>query len=202
MMKYFVLSGTVAFVVLGELAIAVLEGPSGLTPADFFDTSIWGMMSAHAGLIAIWVALVGKAGPWRLAAAILALVLWMHVVVEWWSTWDMEDWCFLLLTIMGLASVLLMFARLLGVELTNVRDKRSEPDDPDHRWLQFTLRSMLSWTTALAVIMATYSSIVVYSSGASVGASGKGAAASFFPSGAGVGFLWDSPKSDPGTRIS
>jgi len=155
MMRYFVLLGTVAFVVLGQFALALLNGMRGEIPA-YFANIMLAMTPAHVGLISLWVGLGGKPGPWRLTAATVCIVLWMHWSPSLWEFPEVyfEWWYLILLGMTGLLSGLLMVARFLGVELTNVMDERPSATDADHRWLQFTLRSMLSWTAGVAMMIA------------------------------------------------
>jgi len=67
---------------------------------------------------------------------------------------DTIIWVFVLFMTTCIAGILLMGARFLGAELrvTNDADAVGGPN-PKRQWIQFSLRSLISWTTALALLL-------------------------------------------------
>lgn len=112
--------------------------------------------ASHGSLLGFWAALGGRATPWRLVVAAVGAVAAMRLLAQ---SELMSDepamFVFLLLLQMGVVSLVLMIARFLGAELTDVRPDAAAPVAPDRQWIQFSLGSLLSWTTAVAVLLAT-----------------------------------------------
>lgn len=106
----------------------------------------------QGSLLGIWAALGGKATPWRLVAGFVGAgaCIWML------GQPDLVFWACILLVQMVAMSALLFPARLLGLELADdFRHRSAGSSAPDGQWVQYSVRSLLSWTTACAVLLAT-----------------------------------------------
>ncbi len=148
--RWILFGSLVAFVVLGE-AVAMWIEPS----SDPVMVALCAVAPSHGSLLALWAALAGRATPWRFVIAFIAGLLWMWVML----LCDADGavlWGCVGIIQMVVLSVLLMAARLFGAELAGTLDD----DVPltvevDRPWVQFSLRSVFSWTTAVAVLLST-----------------------------------------------
>ena len=149
--RWILFGSLVAYVVLGE-AVTVWVDPVG---PDLIEVMACAVAPSHGSLLAVWAALGGRATPWRLVIALITAVLWI-----WVTLWCDTHYAIRLVCIgtiqMVASSVLLMTARLFGAELVGTLDDdvvlAVEVDRP---WVQFSLRSILSWTAAVAVLLST-----------------------------------------------
>jgi len=112
---------------------------------------------SHGSLLGFWAALGGRATPWRLVVVTVGAVVVMRLLASAnFGPVGPEMLVFLLLLQTGVVSLVLMIARFLGAELTDaLRPDAAAPVAPDRQWIQFSLGSLLSWTTAVAVLLAT-----------------------------------------------
>jgi hypothetical protein len=132
--------------------LVLLRGkPWGSWPsADWVFVLMLSMASSHGSLLGLWAALGGKATPWRFAAAFVAVVacIWML------GDSDLAFWVFVLLVQMVAMSGLLLLGRLLGLELADDLCRgRAEASAAEGPWVQYSLRALLSWTAACAVLL-------------------------------------------------
>ena len=109
---------------------------------------------SHGSLLAVWVAFGGKGSPWRLVAAVVGAIAWIWIEYNSEFRSDMPVEIIITSAQMVMSSALLLIARLLGLELADVLRIETAPNVPSGRpWVQFSLRSLLSWTAALAVML-------------------------------------------------
>lgn len=119
---------------------------------------------SQGSLLAIWAVCGGRPTPWRVVAAIVGIVVWIWVLGEpawveqdpWWSwSWSLLwGYCVcLLLCQMVPVTGLLLLARLVGVGVTHGSHSGTTTSRPR---LQFSIRSLLEWTTALAMLLGTF----------------------------------------------
>jgi len=183
--RWLLIGSVVAVTAVIDLVIIPWVGPWHDVP-DWLGFTMFAMAPCHGSLLAVWIALGGRATPWRLVAAVLGVAGWLWVL-NWFPDSDgysritqLELLTVILAAEMFLLSGLLMLARLLGLELTNTlrggrpsgplvlaRPSGLEPDDASHgdptqavadddgQWVQFSLRTLMSWTTAVAVLLST-----------------------------------------------
>ena len=155
--RWLLIGSVVAVTAVIDLVIIPWVWPSG--GSDW----IHAMAPCHGSLLAAWIALGGRGTPWRLVAAVLGVATWI-----WTSNWFfdsapypmrgtfVEFWTTILAAEMFVLSGLLMLARLLGLELTDtLRGDTTQAVADDTQWIQFSLRTLMSWTTAVAVLLAT-----------------------------------------------
>ena len=123
----------------------------------WFYVSLLGMLPSHGSLLATWAVLGGKANPWRLVAAVVGVVVWMRALEKFCPGDYPLIWAPTLFMTMCLLSVLLMVIRFLGAELTVASGADAAGGlKPKQQWFQFSLRSLLSWTTALALLFGSF----------------------------------------------
>lgn len=152
--RWLLIGLVVAANVLAALVFALYEPMGG--PETWTYYALAGMQPSHGSLLGFWAALGGKATPWRLVVAVVGVTAWVSVLEKFDAGHgdDAAIWGTVLLMQMGLVSVLLMVARFLGVELTDtLASEPAQTSEPAGQWVQFTLRALLSWTTALALLL-------------------------------------------------
>ncbi len=154
MRKRRILIGLVVGVaVLGQAAIAWIDGPLG--PEDYVNFFLFAMTLSHGSLLACWAALSGRATPWRMVVVVVGIVGWMWLLERFAFDSDVLVMTFLALLLMGLVSLLLLTARFFGTELTDTwAADWDRPPEPSRRWMQYSLRSLFSWMTAVAMVLA------------------------------------------------
>jgi hypothetical protein len=110
------------------------------------------MAPSHGSLLGLWAALGGRATPWRLVMAFVGVVTWIWALGES----DLAFWVAILLVQMVSISALLLLARLLGLELSkDLRPESAQDPAAGGQWVQYSVRSLLSWTAACAVLLGT-----------------------------------------------
>ena len=159
--RWLLIGVVVAVTAVIDLAIIPWVWASGVS--DWLLWTLFAMAPCHGSLLAVWIALGGKATPWRLVAAVLGVAAWMWIS-HWFPDSDphsmremfVEVWTTDLTAEMFVLSGLLMLARLLGLELTDTsHGDTTQAVADDTQWIQFSLRTLMSWTTAVAVLLAT-----------------------------------------------
>ena len=120
-------------------------------PGDIVQMLAISVPFAQGSLLGIWAAMGGRPGPWRLVAAALALVGAAKVTEAITSDGEVVL-CFFLLAQLFSTSLPLFLLRFLGLDLIRPRDDVRVAQAPT---LQFSLRSLLEWTTAVAVLLGT-----------------------------------------------
>jgi hypothetical protein len=98
---------------------------------------------SQGALLAIWIALGERGTLWRVALAAVGTVVYLACFHD-----ADEAWLAAILYDMEVMVVLLLCARLMGLELT-----RSGQRSTVRPRFQFFIREILAWTTALAVVL-------------------------------------------------
>jgi hypothetical protein len=141
-------------VIHGALAVLSLivtgTNSSGGPPWFPIELMVMTLAISQGSLLGIWAALGGPPAPWRLLATAAALVACMWLLPGLFVDADVEVWTYVVFTQMVGTSLPLLALRLRGLGI--VRPTPSDPE-PELQKLQFTLRSLLEWTTALAVLL-------------------------------------------------
>lgn len=148
--RWLLIGVVVGIAALIDFVVLPLAGPP--RAPDWLDLLIFSMAPSHGTLLGLWAALGGRATPWRLVAGFVAAVgcVWML------GDFDLVYWVVVLLAQMVTMSALLLLARLLGLELADeFRHDSAEDSSAERQWVQYSLRSLLSWTAACAVVLAT-----------------------------------------------
>jgi hypothetical protein len=109
---------------------------------EFFRRVLFALAVSQAAVVALWIALGRRGTPWRVALAAVATALYL------WCLIGTVIWVILTIQEMGLIVALLLCARLTGLELTRLGQQSA----PSPRF-QFSVRDVLAWTTALAVVL-------------------------------------------------
>ena len=138
--------GTVAVATVAGMGTALGGGDELLT------FLLMSLATAQGSLLGIWVALGGPPTPWRLIGAVVTLVGLMWVLYAAFPGSGVEVWAYFMLAQSLATSLPLLALRFRGLAVA-----LPDPDDsaPQMQKLQFSLRSLLEWTTALAVLLGT-----------------------------------------------
>ncbi len=151
----------VAFVVLGELIMVFLIEH---VYATWLEMCLFTMSLSHGVLLAIWAALGGRPTLWRLVAVVAALVALMWLCRHP----DVQEILFILLLQSLFMATLLTLGRFFGVELTGEPAADCAPatdgagldslpaEETERPWMQFSLWAVMSWTTAIAALLASF----------------------------------------------
>jgi hypothetical protein len=103
----------------------------------------------QGSLLPIWAALGGKRTPWRFAGAVAAIAALTLLLQKFLPGPDAQVWGYFLLAQMIGTSVPLLLLRFFGLRVSRVP---AEEVPRQAFRLQFSLRSMLEWTAAVAVL--------------------------------------------------
>jgi hypothetical protein len=139
----------------GAFLVVLPFEPSHRLP-DWAYISLIALTVAQGNLVAVWAVWGGRLRPWRFVAACVAAVAGLLALgVDEAPPNDKAMWVFVAALEMVFAGVAMFGARMLGVESID----RPEADEIDARqaprvWFQFSLASLLSWTAAVAVVLA------------------------------------------------
>ncbi len=139
----------IAALVLGHVVLHVVAHFAGLEdlppdePSEFFLFALYMLGPSQATLLAFWAAFGRGRLIWRVLPTVVGAVVYLRCTALPGGTWHELTIAFL-----GVTGVLLLVARVLGFELVRCKDPPTAP-----RRFQFTIRDMLSWMTALAVIL-------------------------------------------------
>jgi hypothetical protein len=141
-----ILAGLVVeHVVLNAIAVAVMMPPvhPGNTLSDVFPYALFMLGPSQATLLAFWVMLGGGRFLWRVLPTVLGVVLYL-----WWFQRADSEWRMTIIGQVCIWGVLLLIARLAGLELvrSSTLPSASQP-------FQFSIWDMLMWTTALAIVL-------------------------------------------------
>jgi hypothetical protein len=124
---------------------------------EWLGIAIFAAVLGQASMLALWAGLGGRPGPWRMTAAIVALGALAGAL---WSRRDTDEIGFFLffgylaLTQLLVMSVLLTAGRLWGLELRDVAANDGAAAELGRPWFQFPIRAIMSWTAAVAVLLA------------------------------------------------
>jgi hypothetical protein len=144
-----ILGGLVlAHVVLNAIAQFVMltrTQPGDALSDVFLLYAIFMLGPSQATLLALWVMLGGGKFLWRALSTAFGVFLYLWCFQRCFQRAD-SDWLIITFGNLAVMGVLLLLARLAGVELTKDPKAARGPS-------QFTIRDMLMWTTALAIIL-------------------------------------------------
>lgn len=134
----------------GAAVAAMVAAPGAPGRSLLLEATIAALMVAQGCLLGAWVAFGGRPAPWRLAGTSVALVLGIIALKSITYERDVFQVGFLVLAQMLGTSVPLLAARFVGLEVA-----RSLPDGsvPTVYRFQFSLRGMLEWTAAVAILL-------------------------------------------------
>ena len=133
--------------VIALMAIWILaREPRGYLP----QVLILSLLASQGSLVGIWVAFGGPATPCRLLVGTLAALGAVWLLEKSFPESQARYPAYMLL-----AQTLATSPPLLGLRFCGLRIARPEPDHsgPQMQKLQFSLRALLAWTTALAFLM-------------------------------------------------
>lgn len=140
-------------------AIAAIHILVGLTLELLFQKRPWDELAAvvsfslvacQGSILAFWATLGGKASPWRLVLATVAVVAWQSLATDMRSDVGTIVLSSIRIAQMFTVSLLLLSIRFVGLRLSC---DDMGPIAPDAYKIQFSLRSMLEWTAAAAVLL-------------------------------------------------
>ncbi len=147
--RYILACLVVAHVVLNGAAIALMTTIAPFHPggelSDVFSWSLFLLAPSQATLLALWVMLGGGRFLWRLLPTVLGVILYL-----WWFRKADSEWRMIIFGQFCVWGVFLLVARLTGLELVLSAAPRTAS-----RPFQFSIRDLLMWTTALAVVIST-----------------------------------------------
>lgn len=105
---------------------------------------------AQGSLLGIWAGLGGKPSPWRLVGTVVALVALAWALEAAFGNSSAAGWAFLVLIQAFFTAPPLLALQFMGLGL-----KRSEAENSAVGWhkFQFSLRSLLEWTAAVAILL-------------------------------------------------
>lgn len=138
----------------GVLALVTILGMGigkGNLPEPIFLLFI-SMAIGQGSLVGIWVAFGGRATPWRLIGGTVGLIGWMWCLDIGLPQSEAHYWTYYVLAQTvgtGLPFVALRFCGL------GIHRHRPGSPTPKKQGLQFSIRALLEWTTALAVLLGT-----------------------------------------------
>jgi len=125
----------------------------------------WALQLSQVSLAAVWLGLGGRWGMWRMAAVVVVVAAWSYAMSTLSGAPLVEQWAVWLMTQTVAVSVPLLVGRSLGLRLVDIAGVSAEADSaPGTPRLQFSIRQMLGWTTALAVILGGLKCIAPYES--------------------------------------
>lgn len=133
--------------------------PTGLLTriiADIPEMIVISLPLSQGSLLAVWAAMSGRRRPWRFLLVIIGVVVAVKTlarVITWDLTWDLDEFAGILLIQFFAAAPFFFLMRFVGFELVSA-PAPSDADDADNlRWMQFSLRSLMAWTTGLAALL-------------------------------------------------
>jgi len=135
-------------------SLALLSAPGGDRPDLFYLALVVPAPFAIGSLLAIWAAFGGRAGPWRLLVALVPpAVLVSGMLSRRLRLSEPGMWVVSLLLQAAVTSLVMLALRLGGGRIA----RPDSPSEPFPRPFQFSLRLLLEWTCAIAVLSATLS---------------------------------------------
>ena len=136
-----------AVIALGTMWSFAWE-PRGIFP----EILIMSLVTSQGSLVGMWAAFSGPARPWRLLIVTLAALAWVWLLEKGSPESKVRHWAYFLFAQSLATSLLLVGLRFCGLGVV----RRGPVDSaPEMQKLQFSLRALLAWTTALAALMGT-----------------------------------------------
>jgi hypothetical protein len=124
---------------------AMVNGPPGM----FLETLIISVVCLQGSLLGIWAALAGRPAPWRFTALLVLLVLFtrlLRTISPGYATF----WGAVVLAQMIGTAVPFFLMRFLGLEVV---EQIPDISTPVKYRAQFSIRSLLEWTAAVAILL-------------------------------------------------
>ena len=145
------------FLLLAVHAMAVI----GACAATYETSRMLGFSLAYGqgSLLAVWAAMSGRRRPWRFLAVMIVLLVIAIDVGQVWRLRNLEDLLGLMFSQLLAAAPFLFLLRFVGFELTAVP---ASSDGDSFRKMQFSLRSLMAWTTGAAVLLSVLSIFADY----------------------------------------
>jgi hypothetical protein len=132
---------------VGLHVVALWTNPDAPDPSvrlsEFFVAALLMLGACQATLLAFWAAFGRGRFIWRVLPTVVGVIAYLRC-----TTWSRGEWKELTIGQLGVMGVLFLVARVVGFELLRCKD----PPTASRRF-QFTIHDMLSWMTALAVIL-------------------------------------------------
>ena len=140
---------------LGTLVVwaLVLFAPRSAYPPLEVTLIPWvASLPALGNLLAFWAVFGGRPRPWRLVAILVVVTPAIYIVPK--HTVYVVWFCMLDVQVLAVSSLLLI-GRLLGLKVCDLsqEDSAEDPNSTPARF-QFSLWSLLEWTTAFAIVLA------------------------------------------------
>ena len=142
-----------------DCAVLANAGTHELSPHPVLILA-WTLQLSQTSLMAVWLAVGKTSVPWRLTAAVTAVGLWSCALTTLPDAPAVAQRA-VLLTLQTIAvAVPLLLMRPLGLSLIDAAAKADAGHSTfGRRRLQFSILTMIGWTTALAVILSTAKSM-------------------------------------------
>jgi hypothetical protein len=120
-------------------------------PGEIGAVVVLAILLAQGSLLAIWAAFGGRATPWRFAGVVATLAVATLLLKKLTSSsaLDPQTWGYFMLANMIGTSAPCLLLRFLGLQV--VRPLAQDSGAVPYRF-QFSLRSLLEWTAAVAVL--------------------------------------------------
>ena len=134
----------------GVIAIIVRGGSS----PDFSLSAFLALMLSQTSLAGIWMGLGRTPSPLRMLGAIGVIIAWGFVFNSR-NGPSVEDVIIVLMIPFATISVCLLLARWRGLHCVDTFDSVSRVESDRRPW-QFSISSLLAWTTVLAIILGVF----------------------------------------------
>jgi len=155
--RWILIGVVVGLVVAAEVLLPLTGWPDPLS-YGWCNVGYIGILHSHGCLLGLWASLGGKVTPWRLVTAVVgvAALTWVFYETEYHYGVRDANWIFFTFLQVCLVSLVLWVARLLGVELNDtLAAEPTEAAVQQRPWIQFSIRSLLAWTAATALLLGT-----------------------------------------------
>jgi len=141
-------------IVHGVLALATMGwlGSGWGDSSGFLSFLLTSSAFGQGSLLGIWIGFGGRATPWRLIGTTIGLVVCTWCLKMGFPHADMHLWGYCVLPETIGTSLLLVLLRFCGLGIT--WHAPGSPA-PEKQKLQFSIRSLMEWTAALAVLLGT-----------------------------------------------
>ncbi len=118
---------------------------------------LFGSLALSQGsLLAFWAAMSGRRRPWRFLAMVVVLAV-VGTCAEKVAAWNLNTFAGVMFVCLLGTAPFFFLLRFLGFELTAAPTSSDGEDGDKHRAMQFSLRSLMAWTTGLAMLLSVLS---------------------------------------------